>query len=767
MIASSRNKFIVIFLFVASSTYAQKPLVEYVNTLQGTNSSWDLSYGNVYPTIALPFPMHSWSPQTGKNGDGWKYTYNATTIRGFQEVHQCSPWMGDYGVFTLMPVTGKLTVNEDERASSFKHENEIAKPSYYKVKFDNGITTEISPTERGAFMRFSFPKNDAFIVLDGYTKFSSIQIIPEAKKIIGYVTNGTFIPKGFKNFFVIQFDQPFVAYGTWKQEDGSITANSLFDSGQKRGAYIQFKKGVTVNAKITSSYISPEQAALTLKQEPGQYKKLEEAKAAAEKTWNEVLDRVKVEGGTEEEKATFYSCLFRASLFSHKFYEIKEDGSPYYFSPYDAKIHNGYMFTDNGFWDTFRAQFPLSNILHPTMEGRYMQSLLDAQQQYGFFPTWSNPGMSGVMVGNHAISLLTDAWVKGIRTFDPQKALEAYFHEATNKGPWGGSNGREGHEYWFSIGYIPYKVVSESGAKTLEYAYDDWCAYQLAKLTGNSFYENVFARQMFNYKNIFDTTVGFVRGRTKTGEWAPKDFDPAEWGDPFTEGNPWQWTWSVFHDINGLIQLVGGEQKFNAKLDSLFTAPNVVKYGSYGHEIHEMKEMVLQDMGQYAHGNEPVQHAAYLYNYSGQPWKAQKQLREIMAKIYNAGPNGFPGDEDQGETSSWYVLSALGLYGVCPGTDQYVIGSPVFNKVTITLENGKQFIIEANNNSDKNVYIQSARLNGVNYNHNWITYNDIINGGTLHFEMSDTPNTKRGIDDADKPYSVSATRSDASKASDR
>lgn len=755
MVRFLQKNITIVCLLIASAANAQKNLVDYVNTLQGTNSEWDLSYGNTYPTVALPFPVHSWSPQTGKNGDGWKYTYKATTIRGFQEVHQCSPWMGDYGVFSLMPVAGNLVVKEDDRAVSFKHENETAKPSYYKVKLDNGITTEISPTERGGHMRFSFPSSkESFVVFDGYTKFSEVKIIPEERKLVGYVTNGTFIPKEFRNYFVIVFDQPFVDYGTWKNETGKISNKNQFDSGMKTGAYIQFKKGTKVQAKIASSYISPEQAELTLQQELGKFEKLEHTKAAADNSWNALLGRVKVEGGTEDEKATFYSCLFRASLFSHKFYEIKADGSPYYFSPYDAKIHDGYMYTDNGFWDTFRAQFPLSNILHPTMEARYMKSLLDAQQQYGFYPTWSNPGMSGVMVGNHAISLLTDAWVKGIRTFDPKKALEAYLHEATNKGPWGGSSGREGHEYYFSLGYIPYPTISESGARTLEFAYDDFCAYQLAKLTGNTFYEQIFARQMFNYKNLFDSTVGFMRGRQKNGEWVP-NFDPVEWGGPFTEGNSWHWTWSVFHDINGLIGMIGGEQKFNAKLDSLFTAPNTVKYGSYGHEIHEMKEMMLQNIGQYAHGNEPVQHAAYLYNYSRQPWKSQKQLREIMAKIYNASPSGFPGDEDQGETSSWYVLSALGLYGVCPGTDQYVIGSPVFNKITITLENGKQFVIEANNNSSKNVYIKSAKLNNADYNHNWITYNDIINGGTLHLEMSDVPNTSRGINDEDRPFSVS------------
>ncbi|MGC4232634.1 MAG: GH92 family glycosyl hydrolase [Niabella sp.] len=741
---------------MALKTYAQKQLVDYVSTLQGTNSNWGLSYGNVYPTIALPFPVHSWSPQTGKNGDGWKYTYNATTIRGFQQVHQCSPWMGDYGVFSLMPVAGKLTVNEEERATKFSHDNEVAKPSYYKVKFDNNVITEIAPTERSAHMRFSFPKGkDAYLVFDGYTKFSHVEIIPEERKLIGYVTNGIFIPKNFKNHFIIQFDQPFVSYGTWGEEGRSIKEMSASGAGEKQGAYVQFKPGVKVQAKVSSSYISPEQAVLNLRQELGKHSKFEVTKLAADKIWNELLGRVKVEGRSEDDKATFYSCLFRANLFSHKFYDIKEDGTPYYFSPYDDKVHDGYMYTDNGFWDTFRAQFPLSNILHPTMQGRYMQSLLDAQQQYGFFPTWSNPGMSGVMIGNHAISLLADAWAKGIRNFDPHKTLEAYYHEATNKGPWGGSNGREGHQYWFSLGYIPYKEVSESGAKSLEYAYDDWCAYYLARATGNKFYENVFARQIFNYKNVFDTTVGFVRGRDKNGNWVPKDFDPVEWGDPFTEGNPWQWSWSVFHDINGLIQLMGGKDRFNNKLDSLFTAPPTVKYGSYGHEIHEMREMVLQGFGQYAHGNEPVQHVGYLYNYSGQPWKSQKILREIMKRIYNATPNGFPGDEDQGETSSWYVLSAIGLYSVCPGTDQYVIGSPMFNKITITLENGKQFVVKANNNSEQNVYIQSAKLNNKVHDRNWITYSDIINGGVLEFEMDATPNKERGTGKDAVPYSVS------------
>lgn len=741
-------------LYCIHSSGQEIDLVKYVNTLQGTNSSWGLSYGNTYPTTGLPFGMHFWSAQTGKNGDGWKYQYTAETIRGFQQVHQCSPWMNDYAVFSLMPNTGKLTVDEEERASAFSHKNEIAKPHYYSVKFNNGIRTEISPTERGAHMRFSFPKADAFLVLDGYVKNSSVKIIPEERKIIGWVDNGRFVPGNFKNFFVMIFDQPFLSYGTWENKEGKVSKNTLADEGAGKGAFVQFRPGAVVQVRIASSYISPEQAEETLKQELGLHKKFEQTKEAAFKRWNTLLNRVVVEGDNEKDKETFYSCLFRANLFSRQFFEYDKDNKPHYFSPYDGKVHEGYMYTDNGFWDTFRAQFPLSNILHPTQQGRYMQALLNAQAECGWLPSWSNPGETGGMVGNHSISLLADAWAKGICTFDPTKALEAYLHEVTNKGPWGGANGREGFKEYFNLGFVPYPEYHESTAKTLEYAYDDFCAYSLAKTTNNTFYQQVFERQMMNYRFVFDSTTNFMRGRKKDGTWLP-GFDPIEWGGPFTEGNAWQYTWSVFHDIQGLVNLMGGDKVITAKLDSLFTMHSDYKVGTYGTTIHEMKEMVLANMGQYAHGNQPVQHAAYLYNYAGQPWKSQKRVREIMSRLYNATENGFPGDEDQGGTSSWYVLSALGIYSVCPGTDQYVIGSPLFPKITVTLEDGKKFVIDARNNTSDNVYIRSALLNGKTYSHNWITYKDIIDGGVFQLEMSRTPSTERGTKEEDRPFSVS------------
>jgi len=758
------RKIVVIILTIGILTLScktgQENLVKYVNTLQGTDSRPDYSYGNTYPTVAVPYPMHAFSPQTGKNGDGWKYQYEATTIRGFQVTHQCSPWVRDYATLSLMPQTGKLTVHEDKRATGFSHDHETARPHYYAVQLDNRVNVEIAPVKRGGMMRFTFPENEkAYLVLDGYIGRSSVTIIPEENKIIGWVNSGFLFPQEMKGYFVLSFDQPFLSHGTWENRTSQITPHMLSDEGEGKGAYVAFAEGTTtVQVKIAMSYISPEQAEQTLMQELGNFGKLEEVSKAAGEQWNDLLNRVKVEGESEEDKATFYSCLFRANLFSHTFHEINEKGEPYYRSPYDFEVHDGYMYTDNGFWDTFRSQFPLTNILHPTMQGRYMQSLLDAKEQCGFFPAWSCPGMSGIMIGNHAISLLTDAWAKGIRNFDPEKALEQYYHEITHVSFWKGSSGREGHEYYFERGYIPYEITGESAAKTLEYVYDDWCAYHLAKMTGNKKYEEIFGKLVYHYQNLWDSKTEYMRGRKLNGGWVFEDFNPYRWGNPFTEGNSAQYSWSVFHDMKGLISLMGGEEAFNARLDSFFHGTNEYDKGAYYEVIHEIKEMLAANMGQYAHGNQPCQHVPYLYNFSGEPWKSQAQVRKVMSQLYNASPQGYPGDEDQGGLSSWYVLSAMGIYSVCPGTDQYVLGSPLFKKVTITLEDGKQFVIEAENNSPDNVYIASAELNGLAHTKNWIAYADIVNGGKLKLVMSDAPNKERGTKMEDRPYSVSTEK---------
>ncbi len=765
---SSRHCFIVtaiLLLLVRSVCGAPPDLTKYVNALQGTNSRYEFTHGNTFPAAALPFGMNMWTPQTGTNGDGWKYQYFKDTIRGFQQSHQCSSWTNDYAVFSLMPTVGSPIVDENKRATGFRHEDELAKPHYYRVALASGVTVEMSPTERGAYLRFTFPPDkDAYLVLDGYTGKSGVKINPTEGRVSGFVRNGPSQPDDFRNFFTMEFDRPLRGWGTWKKGSEALQADALADEGDGVGAYVQFAPGEVVQLKVASSYVSPEQAERNLTRELGKFQSLEEATKAAKATWNRHLSKIIVEGDDEANKATFYSCLYRASLFPHQFFEYDESGKPFYRSPYDGQIHQGYMYTDTGLWDTFRGQFPLHTILYPQMHGQYMQALLAAYEQCGWLPSWSFPGENGAMIGNHAISLLADAWVKGIRTFDPAQALEAYRHESSAKGPWGPANGRDGWQDFNSLGYVSYPKHGEATAKTLEYAYNDFCGYQLATLTGDTKYAEQLSGRMFNYRNVYDASTDFMRGRDDQGRWSP-NFDPTEWGGPFTEGCAWHWQWSVFHDVAGLIQLMGGDQKFIDKLDAVFTQPNTYKVGTYGAPIHEMREMSAANMGQYAHGNQPMQHMLYLYNYAGQPWKTQQHVRDVMDRLYNATENGYPGDEDQGQTSAWYILSSLGFYSVCPGTDEYVLGSPLFRKATITLEDGSTFVVEAKENSKQNVYIQSARLNGEEWSKNYLRHADIVRGGRVELTMGAEPNVARGVAPSDKPYSISTRAAELSEKS--
>lgn len=746
---------------------AQEDLVHYANILQGTDSCVELSHGNTIPCVVMPHGVHAWSAQTGKKGTGQKYEYRAGAIVGFDQTHQCNSWMNDYAVFSLMPEVGQLVVDEDLRGASFSHANEYGQPNCYTVTFNNGIKTEIAPTERCAHLRFTYPsKGEAILVLDGNVGTSSITIDPEKRRISGWVKNHPWgeedinpAKSGLKEYFILQFDKPFTSWGTWEGNGNSVNDSETAGEGEKVGAYVKFRRGSKVQVKFAGSFLSAGQAQLNFDREISSDRKFEDTKARGAAVWNALFGRMKAEGGSEEDLRTFYSCLFRTSCFPRMFYDIREDGTPYYFSPYDGKVHDGYMFTDNGHWDSFRSHMPFNTMFFPEYQGRYVQSLLDAQEQSGWFPAWSAPGETGVMVGNHAITIIEDAWAKGLRNFDPEKALKAYFHEITNASKTGGSSGRGEYKDYFTLGYIPFRSCVGAVAKTLEYCFDDFCGYKLAKETGNTFYENVFGRQIYNYRNVFDPSDGFMKGRFADGQFDPT-FSSFRWGSLFgpgdyVEGNAWHWTWSVFHDVRGLIALFGSNEKFVAKMDSVFVLPPTVDYCEYGVLQHEMAEMIEADMGQYCHGNQPIQHMPYLYNYAGQPWKSQYWTRQICRRLYHSGPKGYAGDEDQGSSSAWYIWSALGFFPVTPGVDQYVIGSPVFGKMTVTLENGNTFTVEAENNSPENVYIQSATLNGKPLDRNYLQHAEVASGGTLHLVMGPRPNTERGTSAEAAPYSLS------------
>jgi predicted alpha-1,2-mannosidase len=729
---------------MATAQAAEPSLVELANPLQGTDSTGGFSHGNTYPAIALPFPMNAWAPYTQPAKDSFYYQYRQDKIRGIRQTHQPSPWIGDYANFSLMPVSGKLAVTEDERASTFRHETEIANPGYYSVHLDTWkATAEVTPTERGAGFRFTFDQpGDSFVVLDAFANNSSVEIIPSENKIVGICRNNNGgVPANFANHFVIVFDRPFAAYGTWTP--AAIHEGRAKLADKHVGAYLKFDTsgGKSVSCKVASSYISPEQAQLTLDREIGKANFETLRKQAAAK-WNETFARIKVEGGTLEQQRTFYSAFYRSVIFPHRFFEINAENKPVYYSPYDGKLHEGYLYTDTGYWDTFRASHPLYNLLFPEISGQIMQGILNAYDQSGWLPSWSSPGHRDCMIGNHAFSLLADAWVKGIRNFDGEKALAAMIHDANTQSP---DNckaiGRDGAEYYKKLGYVPYPNFKEATAKTLEFAYNDFCAAVMAKSLGRGAESEAFAKSAMNYRNVLDEKIGFVRGRKEDGDWCD-NFDPTEWGGPFTEGNSWHWTWSVFHDVPGLVKLLGGDKAFGERLDGVFYTPPDVKVGTYGGMIHEMTEMVSANMGQYAHGNQPIQHMIYLYNHIGQPWKTQARAREVMARLYQSTPDGFCGDEDTGQMSAWYVFSAMGFYPMCPGTTEYLIGSPLFDKATITLPDGKKFIINTRNNGPQRPYIGDGFFNGKSFDRTYIKHEEIVKGGELLFDMRPTTDHK-------------------------
>lgn len=741
-------------LYTLQSSAVKNP-VDYVSTLVGTQSKFELSTGNTYPATALPWGMNFWTPQTGKMGDGWAYTYNADKIRGFKQTHQPSPWMNDYGQFAIMPITGGLVFDQDRRASWFSHKAEVAKPYYYKVYLaDHDVTTELVPTERAAMFRFTYPETkNSYVILDAFDKGSYIKVIPEENKIIGYSTkNSGGVPENFKNYFVVQFDKPFTFTSTVLEN--RILPNETEAKGNHTGAVIGFatKKGEIVHARVASSFISPEQAELNLK-ELGN-KTFDQLVSNGRNIWNREMGKVEIEDDNIDNLRTFYSCLYRSMLFPRSFYEIDAKGQVMHYSPYNGKVLPGYMFTDTGFWDTFRCLFPFLNLMYPSMNRKMQEGLVNAYKESGFLPEWATPGHRDCMVGNNSASVVADAYIKGLRGYDIETLWEALKH-GTNAHLRGTASGRLGYESYNQLGYVANNIgIGQNVARTLEYAYNDWTIYALGKKLGKPADEiEIYKKRAQNYKNVYHPERKLMVGKDDKGVFNP-NFDAVDWSGEFCEGNSWHWSFCVFHDPQGLIDLMGGKKEFNTMMDSVFVIPGKLGMESRG-MIHEMREMQVMNMGQYAHGNQPIQHMVYLYNYSGEPWKTQYRVREIMDKLYTAAPDGYCGDEDNGQTSAWYVFSALGFYTVCPGTDEYVVGSPLFKSAKLHLENGKTVTIKSDNNQPDHCYIKEMKVNGKPYSRNYLTHDQLTRGANIQFRMSPVPDKQRGTTEKDAPYSLS------------
>lgn len=650
---------------------------DYVSTLVGTLSEHSFSTGNTYPAIALPWGMNFWTPVTGKMGDGWAYRYDAHHIRGFKQTHQPSPWINDYGQFAIMPVRDAEKVDQNARASWFSHHSETARPYYYQVYLaDHDINVEIAPTERAASLLFTFPESETSgIIVDAYDEGSYIKVLPEKNAIIGYTTkNSGGVPENFRNWFVVKFDKPIEGYTVYDHALAAVTFKT--------------SRGEKVNAQAASSFISLEQAWTNFKEVEG--KTFAQVKDEAKARWNDVLGRIQVGGGTEDQYRTFYSCLYRSVLFPRKFYEINEDGDIVHYSPYNGEVCDGYLYTDTGFWDTFRALFPLLNLVYPSVNAEIQQGLANIARENSFLPEWASPGHRDCMVGNNSASVVADAIISGVTPEkDWQTLYDCLVYGTEHVHPEISSTGRLGHEYYNTLGYIPCDVgINESVARTLEYAYNDWCILQIAKKLGRPADEiKKWESRSDNWKNVFDPSHKLMRGRNLDGSFQ-EPFSPYKWGGVFTEGNAWHYTWSVFHDVEGLMEAMGGKEEFVRMLDSVFVVPPIYDDSYYGYRIHEITEMQVANMGNYAHGNQPAQHMIYLYNWAGEHHKTEKRVREVMDRLYKATPDGYCGDEDNGQTSAWYVFSALGFYPVCPASGEYAEGAPLFERFVIHRDDG-------------------------------------------------------------------------------
>ena len=710
----------------------------YVNPLSGTLSTFSLSTGSTYPVTAVPWGAHFWTPQTGKNGDGWTYRYDATHIRGLKQTHQPSPWINDYGSFSIMPVTTGPFYDEEKRASWFSHKAEVSTPYYYSVYLaDHDVTAELTPTDHAARIRLTYPETEhSYLVVDAF-EGGFVEIVDE-NTIVGYsVHNHGGVADGFRNWFVVKSDTPFTACPA-KDNVALVTFPT--------------SRGQEVGLKVASSFISADQALINLGEVNAEF---EDVKFLAHTRWNRELGKIEVEDDNLDHLRTFYTCLYRSLLFPRNASEIDKDGNVIHYSPHNGKTEKGFFYTDTGFWDTFRALLPFINLVYPEVSAEIQEGLVNTYKESGFLPEWASPGHRGCMVGNNSASVVADAWLSGLRGYDIGKLWEAVTKGAHARHPEIASTGRWGWEYYDELGYVPCDVkIPESAARTLEYAYDDWCIYQLGKsLNMQEEVLEPYRKAALNYKNLFDKEYNLMVGRKADGSFE-RPFSPLKWGGNFTEGNSLHYTWSVFHDIQGLIDLMGGEDAFNAQMDGVFTMPPKYDDSAYGFPIHEIIEMTVMGMGNYAHGNQPIQHMLYLYDWSGQPWKTQARVREVMEKFYTPWADGYCGDEDNGQTSAWYVFSALGFYPVCPASGQYAIGTPLFKKVVMHLDGG-DVVIEAPANSADNFYVAGLKLNGADWSHNYLNQADIKAGAKLEFAMSAQPSLTRGTAPEDKPYSFS------------
>lgn len=718
-----------------------------VNVMQGTNSIREFSHGNVYPLISAPFGMTDWSIQNaGGINERFFFQSRRNTFYGIRATHQPSPWAGDYGHFSITPQTGPAAQESGERACTYDPATTIMRPDYLRIRLDKyKLTTELTSSERAAIWRVHFdqPNQPGRLVFD---LPGDAQLQMKGNKLWGYTKyHGGPAAGDFHCYFVATLDRPIT---------GGQVVGTETEPGKGHG-YIEFAtdNGKPLEMRIATSFISPEQAQINLDRETAQgFEGMRKATATA---WEKMLGRISVEG-SQERKETFYSCLYRALKYPRKIYEYNNTGEMVHYSPWNGKVEKGPAYTDTGLWDTFRTQFPLLSVAYPDVYGEIMAGWLNAYREGGWLPHWPNPGGFRSMPGNFADNMVADAIVKGIKGFDYDTAYAALRKDAFEipvgqRGqPVGGKGGMEDY---LRLGYVPARRTEYWVSMTLDYAYNDWSVAQVAKRMGKTDDYQALMKRSQNYKNLWDPTTGFMRSKDEFGNWTERNFDEYAWGGPYAESGPWQSSWGVQHDVLGLADLTGGPVAFGKRLDDLFTHSPIFKTGAYNGVIHEMIEFVAVGMGQYGACNQPSFHLPYLYAAIGQPWKTEYWTRRACRELFNATPDGYSGDDDNGSNSSWYLLSSIGIYSLTPGHPSYVLTSPEFDSVKITLPSGKTITIEAKGNSEKNVYVKSRTVNGKPWTKTWISHEDLVGGAKIVTEMSAQP-AVREVKAEDLPYSA-------------
>ena len=710
------NPVILVVVFCVP-VFSQRDLTRYVNPFIGT-----AGHGHTFPGAIVPYGMVQVSPDTRLTGwDGCSgYHYSDSIVYGFSHTHLSGTGISDYGDVLLMPTVGPIT---DSYASRFQHQNEIATPGYYSVKLDDhNILVELTATARAGMHRYTFPKTaEANIVIDLNHRDKLIDFglrITSNTTIIGWRRSQAWA-KDQIVYFALEFSQPFTSHG-----------------GENARTWFRFdtRQGAPVLARVGISSVDVDGALKNLRAELDHWN-FEKVRSEATAAWNAELNKITVTGGTNAQLTNFYTAIYHAMTAPNLFMDV--DGR---YRGRDFKTHTARDFTNYtvfSLWDTFRAAHPLYAIIDQKRTRDFIKTFLAQYEQGGRLPVWElAANETDTMIGYHAVSVIADAAVKGIDGFDRHKAFAAMKHSAELRE-------HRGLGAYIDKGFLEMEEERESVSKVLEYAYDDWCIAEVARLLGNTADFKRYSARAQSYKNMFDPVSGFMRARSN-GNWV-EPFDPREVTFGFTEANSWQYTFFAPQDISGLIKLMGGRRKFSDKLDQLFAADS----RTTGREQVDITGLI----GQYAHGNEPSHHMVYLYNYVGQPWKTQFRVQQIMREFYQPEPDGLIGNEDCGQMSAWYVFSAAGFYPVTPGSKVYAIGSPLFPEVRFNLENGKSFVVRARGISDRNIYIQSATLKRKRYDKSFLLHDDLMAGGELVFQMGSRPNIEWGIRAGNEPVS--------------